>query len=88
MLRNLFASRVPSAADRAYEHAKAESASLIAKMRACSEDTNPIRAIMADIWAQNHNVPYVTAVFETVQEMNAPVAYKVGGADSVERKKN
>lgn len=87
MLRNLFVSRKPSAADRAYEHAMAESKSLIAKMRECSNDKNPIRAIMADIWAQNHNVPYVATVYESVQEMNAAVAYKTNGADS-ERKKN
>lgn len=79
MLKDLFHARRRSAADAAYDRAMAESANLIAKMRECSDDRNPIRAIMADIWAQNHNVPYVATVYESVQEMNAAVAYKTAG---------
>lgn len=77
MLRNLFHSRAPTAADAAFDHAMSESDSLITKMRECSDDRkNPIRALMADIWAQNHNIPYIATVYESVQEMNAAVAYK------------
>ena len=79
MLRNVFVPRRRTAADIAYDRAMADSSTLIRKMRECSDDRNPIRAIMADIWAQNHNVPYVTTVYESVQEMNAAVAYKAVG---------
>lgn len=85
MLRNLFVPRTPSAADLAYNRAMAESGTLIRKMRECSDDRNPIRAIMADIWAQSHNVPYVATVYESVQEMNAATAYKAV-TDSEKRK--
>lgn len=85
MLQNLFHARRRSAADAAYDRAMEESTSLIAKMRECSDGKSPIRAIMADIWAQNHNIPYVATVYESVQEMNAAVAYKVQ-VDSDKRK--
>jgi len=73
MIRGAFQTRRATPADRAYNHAMAVSTDLIEKMRERSSDPSPMRAMMADIWAQNHNVPYVTSVFETVQELNAAI---------------
>jgi hypothetical protein len=71
----LFASlnRGRSAGDRAYDHAMAASDDVIRYMRAASRSSDPARAVMADIWAQHHNVPFMTAVVETVEEMKAPL---------------
>lgn len=51
-----------------------ESDELLQKMRTAYQSNDPVRQAMADLWAQRHNVPYVTSVYETVQEMNAPLA--------------
>lgn len=71
----LFASinRGKSAGDRAYEHAMAETDDVISYMRQASNSKDPARAVMADIWQQRHNVPYMTSVLETVEEMKAPL---------------
>lgn len=84
MIARLFGSRPPrpepvkTESDEAYAAAMRESDDLLAKMKAAYESTDPVRQAMADIWAQRHNVPYQTAVVETVQEMNAPL-YQVRG---------
>lgn len=67
------------AEESAYAVAMRESDDLLARMRAAYASNDPVRQAMADLWAQRHNVPYVTSVFETVQEMNAPVARQVKG---------
>lgn len=51
-----------------YRKAMAVSDELLARMREASQSTDAVRGIMADIWHQNHNVPFVTTVFESVQE--------------------
>jgi hypothetical protein len=65
--------------DHAYQQAMAASDDLIAKMRERSASPDPMRSIMADIWSQNHNVPYMTTIYESVQEMN--VVKKGAGND-------
>jgi hypothetical protein len=44
---------------------------LIRKMREYSTSNDAARAVMADIWAQRNNVPFMTSAFETVREMKA-----------------
>lgn len=63
-----------SAAEDRYAVAVRESDDLLQKMRAAYASTDPVRQAMADIWAQRHNVPYVTSVYETVQEVNVAKA--------------
>ena len=63
-------------ADAAYEAAMRESDDLLAKMRAAYGSKDPVRQAMADIWAQHHNIPFMTTIHEAVQEMNAPLKQK------------
>lgn len=60
--------RPESRGDRLYHEAMRQSADLVRHMRDCSMSTDAARAIMADVWAQNHNIPFLTTVFEAVQE--------------------
>lgn len=57
-----------------YEHAMAVSNELIERMRAYSNGRDAARGIMADVWAQNHNVPFLTTVHEAVEEAKSPLA--------------
>lgn len=59
----------------AYVNAINESSDLLRRMREHSQSTDAARAIMADVWAQNHNIPFLTTVYETVQELNSGTAY-------------
>lgn len=75
MLARIFRSRAaepaPSKGDVAYEAAMNESDELLKQMRNASSSSDAARAVMADVWAQNHNVPFLTTVYETVQEMKS-----------------
>jgi hypothetical protein len=51
------------------------SSELISKMRKDQNSKHPVTAMMADLWMQRHNVPYVTTVYEAAQEMDAAVAF-------------
>lgn len=66
----------PPPEDSAYATAIRESDELLAKMRAAYASTDPVRQAMADIWAQHHNIPFMTTIHEAVQEMNAPIKQK------------
>lgn len=59
----------------AYVTAINESSDLLRRMREHSQSTDAARAVMADVWAQNHNIPFMTTVYETVQELNSGTAY-------------
>ena len=54
--------------DLAYAEVMQESDDLLKRMRETSNSTDAARAVMADIWSQNHNVPFLTTVYESVQE--------------------
>ena len=45
---------------------------LLARMRDSSSSTDAARGIMADVWAQNNNIPFLTTVFEAVSEVKPP----------------
>lgn len=80
LLAKLFSSRAeeraPSKGDVAYEAAMNESDDLLRQMREASRSSDAARAVMADIWAQHHNVPFMTTVVEAVQEMKSGLEQK------------
>ena len=59
---------LPGPGEIAFQEAMSESRQLRARMRAASDSTDAARALMADIWAQNRNMPFLTTVYESVQE--------------------
>jgi hypothetical protein len=61
-----------TASSIAYQQAMGVSDDLIRKMREHSGSNDAARAVMADIWAQRHNIPFLTSAYETVQEMKEP----------------
>ncbi len=63
--------REPSAADGRYLHAMSLTEEVTVKMRETAASNDPVRALMADLWAQHHNVPFMTTVYEAVQEMKS-----------------
>lgn len=62
--------------DDTYARAIAVSSDLLARMRAASRSSDPARAVMADLWYQRHNVPFLTTVHEAVQEAKSPLEQK------------
>lgn len=71
LLARIFGYNGHSNGDGAYDKAMHVSDDLIARMRDASESSDPARAVMADIWAQRNNVPYITTTYQAVQELNA-----------------
>lgn len=65
--------RTPSKGDLAYARAMNESDELIEYMRSNSSSSDPARAVMADIWRQNNNVPFMVTIVETVEELKSPI---------------
>lgn len=63
----------PTRGDLAYDRAIAVSDELIQHMQEASRSKDAVRAVMADIWAQRKNVPFMTTVVEAVQEAKSPV---------------
>ena len=53
------------------KHALAISSDLIKQMQERSQSHDAARAVMADIWAQRHNIPYLTTVYEANEEMQS-----------------
>ena len=70
-----------SAGSTAAREAIAVSGELIKQMQEKSRSNDPARALMADVWAQRHNVPYVTTMYEANQEMKSGLADRVGNAN-------
>jgi hypothetical protein len=66
---------LPGPGEVAFEKVMSESRALRARMRAASQSTDAARAIMADIWAQNHNVPFMTTIFQAVAEVKSGATY-------------
>lgn len=55
--------------DRAIE----ASDELIGRMRAAAAEEPPVQQMVAELFDQQHNAPYILTVFEAHQEMNAAV---------------
>jgi len=71
ILGQFFGNSAPSRADRAFGAAMQISDDLISTMRETSKSKDVFRAIMADIWAQHHNIPFMATVYEAVREMKS-----------------
>lgn len=76
LLSKLFTKLRPSTASagsRAAVEAMKVSTELLQRMRKHSASDDPARALMSDIWSQRHNVPFMTTMYESAQEMNSPL---------------
>ena len=69
LLDRLFHPQRSGGSDAAYRAAMGVSGDLIQRMRSHSDSNDAVRGIMADVWAQHRNIPFLTSVYETVQEM-------------------
>jgi hypothetical protein len=90
LLERVFTKLRPSIASEgsdAAAHAMKVSSELLQRMREHSRSDDPARALMADIWSQRHNVPFITTVYEAAQEMNVPLAQNSGKSANVEFKR-
>lgn len=74
ILRRIFGA--PAEQPSAYDRAMTVSGALLIKMQNYSHSTDAPRAIMADVWAHNHNVPFLTTVIESVQEAKSAIEQK------------
>ena len=63
----------PNRGDLAYAAAMDESDHLLKMLKDSARSTDAACAVMADIWAQHRNVPFLTTVTEAVQEMKSPL---------------
>jgi len=72
-LGSLFNWRNASRSSDAYEQAMRVSDDLLSNMRN-SPSNEAVRDMLADIWSRNHNIPFLTAVYEAVSEMKVPIA--------------
>ena len=68
----------PMKGDLAFARAMQDSDDLLRKLRETSDVTMTARSIMADVLRQAHNVPFITTVYEAVQEMKAATDQKPG----------
>mgnify|MGYP003386932472 CR=1 FL=1 len=66
---------LPTKADRTYARAMAVSDDLLRKMHDYSRSNDAALAVMADVWAQNHNVPFMVTVYEAVEEAKSGATY-------------
>lgn len=67
-LSRIFRPQRRGESDIAFRRAMGVSSDLIRRMRETSNSNDAVRAVMSDIWAQSHNVPFMVTVFEAVQE--------------------
>lgn len=45
---------------------------LLQRMEAEQRSADPARAVMASIWRQRNNIPYMATIHEAVAEVNSP----------------
>lgn len=57
--------------DVAYQRAMDASADLLFRIREAGREADVARVVIADIWAQASNIPFMTTVYEAVQEAKA-----------------
>jgi len=79
ILGRFFGNSDPSRADRAFGAAMQISDDLISNMREASKSKDVFRAVMADIWAQHHNIPFMATVYEAVREMKSATTDQQNG---------
>ena len=71
LIARIFGHRPEARGDAAYREAMHISGDLLRYMGEASTSTDAARGLMADIWAQNHNIPFLTTVYQSVQEMKS-----------------
>lgn len=54
--------------DIAYEQAMRASADLLHRIREAGRESDAAREVMADVWSQSQNIPFMTTVYQAVQE--------------------
>ena len=54
--------------DIAYDRAMKASSDLLVRIRESGREMDVARSVMADIWSQAENTPFMTTVYEAVQE--------------------
>lgn len=57
-----------SRGDIAYARAMSASDDLLYRIREAGRETDAAREVIADIWSQASNIPFMTTVYEAVQE--------------------
>lgn len=62
--------RCPTTADGHYHRAMDESHDVLKRMKDIQGD-DPARMIIADVLLHRENAPYITTLYEALQEMNA-----------------
>lgn len=65
----------PSTATPKFEAALRESDDLIRRFKEAADDPHPIRAMMADLWMQRHNVPFMATVYEAQREVQSAAQF-------------
>ncbi len=70
--------RCPTSGDEKYHLAMQSISDLSEKIQENKDD--PAREMVADILANRHNIPYLTTVYEAVQEVNAPIKQSLNGS--------
>jgi len=58
----------PSKGESAFKSAMEAADDLLHRLRNGAEDTAAARSVLGDIWAQAHNRPFMTTVYQAVQE--------------------
>lgn len=61
----------PSKGDLAYAEVMKEVSELEQQMREVSNSSDPARSIMATVWLHRHNMPMLTTIYESAQEMKS-----------------
>lgn len=67
--KRIFPPKNQAVADAAYDKAVGASDDLIQRMRDSAPTTAAVRAVVTDVWAGHRNIPFLTTVYEAVQEM-------------------
>jgi hypothetical protein len=62
----------PAMADAAYQAAMRESGDLLDRMRGRSSE--PVDAVICEVWRRREDLPFLSEVFEAAQEAGTPKA--------------
>lgn len=68
-LRHVLGNSGPAPSTAAFRDAMETSDEAISRMREASQSKDVFRAVMANIWLQKHNIPFMVTVYEAVREM-------------------
>lgn len=66
----------PAKAPDAYDRAMSVSGNVLQKMEEASESHDAARAVMAGLWLHSRNVPFMTTVYQAVEEVSSGIDQK------------